>query len=203
MLSVMKQPTLREQQADAVRARILEAVAELLERDGLEEVTMPLVADAANVSLRTVYRYYPTREQMLDAAGRWIGAELLRQGYPRSLDDIADSFEPACAEFDRHPGLVRAMALSRVGREARSSRRSERLEAIRTALQHEVGELPPEELRRAEAVLAYLHNMLAYTTLREEHRLSGEEIGAALGWAIRTLVSDLRRRQQRQRKGSR
>jgi hypothetical protein len=45
-------------------------------------------------------------------------------------------------------------------------------------------------------VLAYLHNMLAYTTLREEQQLSGAEIGEALGWAIRTLVADLRRRQR-------
>jgi AcrR family transcriptional regulator len=197
----MEQPTLREQQADAVRQRILGAVASLLEHDGANELTMPQVAEAANVSLRTVYRYYPTRDRLLEAAGRWIGGELLAQGYPQSLDDIADSFEPACREFDRHPGLVHAMALSQLGRQARSSRRVERIEAIRAALEAEVGNLTNDELRRAEAVLAYLHNMLAYTTLREEHELSGEEIGAALGWAIRTLVADLRKR-ERDRKGS-
>ena len=54
----------------------------------------------------------------------------------------------------------------------------------------------PEELRHAAAVLSYLHNMLAYTTLREESGLSGEEIGEAIGWAIRTLVADLRRQPQ-------
>ena len=188
--------TLREQQAEAVRQRILGAIAELLERDGADELTMPLVAETANVSLRTVYRYYPTREQLLDAAGRWIGGELLAQGYPQNLDDIADSFEPACREFDLRPGLVRAMALSRVGREARRSRRSERLEAIRRALESEVGDLPADDLRQAEAVLAYLHNMLAYSTLREEHGLSGEEIGAAVAWAVRTLVADLRSRER-------
>jgi hypothetical protein len=56
------------------------------------------------------------------------------------------------------------------------------------------------ELRQAEAVLAYLHNMLAYATLREEQHLSGAEIGQALGWAIRTLVADLRRRQRTKRR---
>ena len=43
-------------------------------------------------------------------------------------------------------------------------------------------------------MIAYLHNMLAYTTLREENGLSGEEIGEALAWAIQTLVADLRLR---------
>jgi AcrR family transcriptional regulator len=195
----MAHASLREEQADTARRRILGAVAELIEQAGADDLTMPLVADTSGVSLRTLYRYYRTREELLEAAGRWIGGELLQQSFPESLDDIADSFGPACLEFDRHPGLVRAMALSEVGRKARSARRSERIDAIRTALEDEVGTLSKEELRQAEAVLAYLHNMLAYTTLREEHDLSGEEIGAALAWAIRALVTDLRRRDRKAR----
>ena len=157
---------------------------------------MPRVADLSGVSLRTLYRYYPSREQLLEAAGRWIGSELLGQGYPQSLDEVADSFEDGCRQFDRHPGLVRALALSELGREVRGYRRGERLDAIGNALHKEVGDLPEEELRRAGAVLAYLHNMLAYTTLRDEQGLQGKEIGEALGWAIRTLVDDLRRQQR-------
>jgi hypothetical protein len=49
-------------------------------------------------------------------------------------------------------------------------------------------------------VLAYLHNMLAYTTLREENGLSGAEIGEAIGWAIRTLIADLRKRNRNSRR---
>ncbi len=202
MMRVMETASLRDEQAAVARERILQGVAELLERAGSTELTMPQVAEVSGVSLRTVYRYFPTREALLDAAGRWIGGELLKQGYPTSLDDVADSFERACSEFDERPGLVRAMALSQVGRAARSSRRRERLDAIRRALEQEVGALPEPQLRQAEAVLAYLHNMLAYTTLREEQHLSGAEIGEALGWAIRTLVADLRRTQRtKARKG--
>jgi AcrR family transcriptional regulator len=192
----MKTASLRDQQGAIARERILRAVAELLERDGEAELTVPQVAALSGVSLRTVYRYFPTREELLTAAGRWIGGELLQQGYPTSLDDVADSFERACRVFDQHPGLGRAMALSPVGREARSSRRRERLVALRRVLDEEVGALTERERREAEAVLAYLHNMLAYSTLREEQALSGDEIGEALGWAIRTLVADLRRRQR-------
>jgi len=191
--------SLREQQAETVRQQILSGVAALLEQSSVDALTMPLVAGLSGVSLRTLYRYYPTREQLLEAAGRWIGSELLGQGYPQTLNEVGDSFEDGCRQFDRHPGLVRALALSELGREVRGYRRGERIEAIREALETEVGELPEEELRRAEAILAYLHNMLAYTTLREEHGLQGEEIGKAVGWAIRALVDDLRRQQQKGR----
>jgi AcrR family transcriptional regulator len=198
MIHAMTQPSLREHQAEAARQRILGAVATLLEQGTVEDLTMPDVARASGVSLRTLYRYYPVRERLLEAAGRWIGGELLGQGYPQGLDDVADSFADGCLQFDRHPGLVRAMALSPLGREVRGRRRGERLASIRKALEDEVGDLPEQELRQAEAVLAYLHNMLAYVTLREEQQLSGEEIGEAVGWAIRTLVDDLRRRNRQQ-----
>jgi AcrR family transcriptional regulator len=199
----MEVVSLREQHAEATRERILSAVAELLERGEAGELTVPGVAAASGVSLRTVYRYYPTREQLLEAAGRWIGIELLRHDLPHSLDEVAELFRIGCRDFDERPGLVRAMALSDLGKSARASRRRERLEAISRALRDEVGDLPEQELRRAEAVLAYLHNMLAYTSLRDESDLSGEEVGEALAWSIRTLVEDLRRRNQTQQGGRR
>src|SRR3954451_22021689 len=143
--------SLREQHAQATRERILAAVADLLERDTLEELTVPAVAEASGVSLRTVYRYYPTREELLEAAGRWIGDELLRHPYPVTLDEVADRFEEGAADFDEHPGLVRAMALSQLGRRVRGYRRRERLEALARALRDELPGLPEDELRRAEA----------------------------------------------------
>jgi AcrR family transcriptional regulator len=184
----------------ATRERILAAVADLLERGDAEEVTVPAVAEASGVSLRTIYRYYPTREELLEAAGRWIGDELLKHPYPQELDEVADLYQDGARDFDERPGLVRALALSQLGRHVRGYRRQERLEAIRRSLRAELTELSEPELRRAEAVLSYLHNMLAYTTLREENGLSGEEIGEAIGWAIRTLIADLRKRDRNLRR---
>ena len=192
--------SLRDEHAAAARERILSAVAELVERGEPEQLTMPDVAAASGVSLRTIYRYYPTREKLIEAAGRWIGKELMRHPYPQTLDEVADLFERGCPDFDERPGLVRALALSQLGRRLRSYRRRERLGAISKVLREELTGAPQAELRRAEAVLAYLHNMLAYTTLREESGLDGKEIGLGIAWAIRTLVDDLRRRYPRDQK---
>jgi AcrR family transcriptional regulator len=190
----MTSVSLRDQHAAATRERILGAVADLLEQGRAEDLTVPAVAEASGVSLRTIYRYYATRDELLEAAGRWIGDELMKHPYPRGLDEVAELYEAGVRDFDERPGLVRALAFSRLGREVRGYRRRERLEAIRRALRAELTGLDEAELRRAEAVLAYLHNMLAYTTLREESGLSGAEVGDAVGWAIRTLIEDLRKR---------
>ena len=95
---------------------------------------------------------------------------------------------------------MRALALSQLGQRVRGYRRRERVEAIERALRAELPGLREGELRRATAVLAYLHSVLAYTTLREENGLSGEEIGDSIGWAIRTLVEDLRKQDQNTRR---
>ncbi|HZE03710.1 MAG TPA: helix-turn-helix domain-containing protein [Solirubrobacteraceae bacterium] len=192
--------SLREQHALATRERILRAVADLLEHGDTDEVTVPAVAEASGVSLRTIYRYYPTREELLEAAGRWIGDELLKHPYPRDLDEVADLYQEGARDFDERPGLVRVLAFSQLGRHVRGYRRRERLEAIGRSLRAELTGLTEPELRQAEAVLAYLHNMLAYTTLREENGLSGTEIGEAIGWAIRTLITDLRKRNRNSRR---
>jgi AcrR family transcriptional regulator len=134
MLRVVKPASLREQHADLTRERILAAVAELLERGEAGELTVPAVADASGVSLRTVYRHYPTREALLEAAARWIGEQFFAHRYPRDLDEVADLYQDGCRDFDRRPGLVRAMALSQLGREVRAYRRRERVQAIRELL---------------------------------------------------------------------
>jgi AcrR family transcriptional regulator len=200
MLRVMTSVSLREQHALATRERILGAVADLLERGEVEVITVPAVAEASGVSLRTIYRYYPTREELLEAAGRWIGDELLKHPYPCDLDEVADLYQRGARDFDERPGLVRALAFSQLGAQVRGYRRRERLEAISGAVRGELTGLSEPELQQAEAMLAYLHNMLAYTTLREENGLSGEEIGEAIGWALRTLIADLRQRNRNSRR---
>ncbi len=163
MMQHVNTMSLRELQANVTRERILSAVADLIERDGVADLTVPEVAEASGASLRTIYRYFPTRDQLLEATGRWIGDELLNHPYPSSLDEVADLYEKGCPDFDERPGLVRALALSQLGQEVRGYRRRERLDSIRRALRAELGGLEDSELQRAEAVLAYLHNMLAYT----------------------------------------
>lgn len=58
----------RKPRRDAVlnRERVLEAAVELVRRDG-EKVPMALIAERAGVGVGTVYRHFPTREDLLGA----------------------------------------------------------------------------------------------------------------------------------------
>ena len=188
--------SLRDQHQDLTRELILRSVAGQLDTEEPSEITVPDVAAAAGVSVRTVYRHFASREELIAAAADWIGEHVLAASFPQTADEFAAKWRASMASFDEHPNLVRAMAISRAGNMVRSVRRTRRLEVMRQALQEVTGNLPAADQRRAEAVFGYLFNMLAWVTMRDENGFSGQETGEAVGWAIQVLLDDLRRRNE-------
>ena len=57
---------LRREQAEQTRSRIVGAALDLIV-GGVAGLTMHEVAKAAGVALRTVFRHFPTRDDLLDA----------------------------------------------------------------------------------------------------------------------------------------
>lgn len=86
-----------------------EALADRLDHDDPDDIAMPQVAADVGISLRTLYRYFPTREAMFDAVGDHVVARL---GLPRQIegaDDIAPVFLESGRRGAQSPHLVRAM----------------------------------------------------------------------------------------------
>jgi AcrR family transcriptional regulator/quercetin dioxygenase-like cupin family protein len=191
-----REQSLRQRHSNLTRELILRTVAEILDESGLADLSVPDVARRAGVSLRTVYRYFPTREQLIAEAGEWIGVNVLAAPISDSLAEIPADFAANASRLDEHPKLALAMALSRGDQSLRSVRRRQRLESLETALREVTDGLPEAEARRAFAVFAYLDNMLAWVTMREEAGLDGREVGEAVAWAMQVLIDDLRRRQR-------
>jgi len=95
-------PAPREAAPLAMKARLLAVATEHLRRLGPDGFTVVAVAAEAGMSHTNVYRYFPSRDGLLDAvAGRWlreVEAELAR---------IADAPEPADDKIER---LLTALA---------------------------------------------------------------------------------------------
>jgi AcrR family transcriptional regulator len=187
--------SLREQHAELTRELILRALAELLQDGRAGELSVRDVARQAGVSLRTVYRHFPTREELFGAAADWIDWRIFGDvRLDETVEDLPKLFRHACDRWDEHPRLAQAMALSQAGRSDPSHWRLQRLAAIRRALTEVTGDLPEEEKRKAVAVLDYLENVLAWVTMRAVTGLDGRRVGEAVEWAMETLIEDLRRR---------
>lgn len=76
-------------QSEAARARLLEATARCIERDGLAGLTVAGIAGEAGVSRQTVYRYFKGREELALKAIRAV-AERLRAKLDFRLQALAD-----------------------------------------------------------------------------------------------------------------
>jgi len=188
--------SLRERQAAVIREAILDALADRLDSDDPDDIAMPQVAEQAGISLRTLYRYFPTREAMFDAVGDHVVGRL---GLPRQIegaDDIVPVFLESARRGAQSPRLVRAMLWTRPGRRARSSHRRRRVDAITAALTEVTSHLPSAEARRREGAIVYLASLPAWITVSEECGLSAEDARLGIAWALDTLVAGLRRENQ-------
>lgn len=85
--------TLRERQSDLTKTAILDAAVDLFLSEGELDLTMQRVADEARVSLRTVYRYFENRQELINAMGRRIDTRMTEQsGRDKDLPDDLDEY---------------------------------------------------------------------------------------------------------------
>ena len=181
--------TLRDQQADLTRDLIMRAFQELLQNDHPDAITYPQVAEAAGVSLRTVYRYFPTRVELLQNAAAWF-AEFtagVRWDDPRTVRDLAGVLPQMGRIFDEHTNVFRALADDAL--------QPPRSAAVAAAVAEVVRQ--PRRRKRCGArrrSSAYIRSGRAWLVLHDQYGLGGDEIASALDWAATTLLEDVRRR---------
>jgi AcrR family transcriptional regulator len=185
---------LRAEQMEQTRLRILEATADVLADEEVNEVTVPLVALRARVSGRTVYRHFPTKEALFDAFGEWAEEHLrvVLLSYPDTLEGVCEMAPALYRMYDERAPLIRAL-LSKRGQEIRARTRRRRLAKFEKAMREVTGGLGPAERQRALAVIYLLVSAPAWQAMRDQWDLEGQEAGKAAAWAVRVLTDELRR----------
>src|SRR4029453_15107094 len=58
---------LRDERAVQTRTRILDGLVQVMARNGIAELSIPLIAREAGVSIPSVYRYFPTKRDLITA----------------------------------------------------------------------------------------------------------------------------------------
>jgi len=186
---------LRVEQMEQTRLRILDALTDLVADPTTGEVTIPLVAQRARVSLRTVYRHFPTREALFDAWAEWVDENLKihLHSYPDKADRLPEFARELYRSYDESEPLIKAMLNSKAARAVRERTRRRRQRAFERAMSELTDELEPKERLRAIAVLYLLVSAPAWQAMRDQWGLDGDEAGKAAAWAVRVLTDELRR----------
>ncbi len=181
--------TERAGQKERTRRRIVEAVVALVTEEHPAALSVPAVAARAQTSVATVYRYFPTKEALLDAASL-VGNEETREelgGFP-TLGELEAVLPMHFAELARHLPLVRNQLASPHGRDLRPRRWETKRAAMDDALVVEGIDPGSIEGRRLAAVVDVLTSSTALLELHDKAGLPVDEAAGAVGWAVRTLL---------------
>ncbi|MCC6333536.1 MAG: TetR/AcrR family transcriptional regulator [Myxococcales bacterium] len=190
------QSPLRARQAAQTRRSILEALVEQVGRVRPGEYSLAEVAQRAGVSLRTLYRHFGSREALAAALGEVL-AERAIPPLPDTPEGLGAYPEALFAVFDAHAPWVEAMLKVGGAHEVRAAGKPRRIAAFRACLGPLLDGLPEEEARRAMAVIKQLISAEAWRAMRNDFGMDGPAAGSAVGWAVKTLLADLRRSRER------
>jgi AcrR family transcriptional regulator len=183
----------RESKKDEARARILDAFIALMGESGAD-LSHDAVAERAGVARRTVYRYFPDRASLMDGALMRV-RELAgpRVAYPNSAEELLATLEPIYTGFDAIAPIAVMLRTTPQGRALRLAQNARRTQSYSRALADAVKELPPDDRKLATAMLQVLHTT-PWLEMRDHWGLDGRQIARAAGWAVRTLLRDLKER---------
>ncbi len=185
------EPSLRKRQAENVRHAIRTAFTGLLVERGPNGFPLSEVAAAAGVSERTLYRYYPNRESLIEGV---IGEDILRfdEEIGRRVGDRGDLANPELvaenfAVFEEHADLISAARMLRTaGLDSAASAR--RTDAVRAELEPHV---PAEALDQVTALVRTLMSSDAWMRMSEQDiALDSRSAGHAVQWAIQVLLRE-------------
>jgi AcrR family transcriptional regulator len=185
---------LRANLTEETRRRILEAALAEMEAAGPNGFSVPRVAQRADMALRTVYRHFPTRDELVDAMWLFSYGQ-----YDWILDvDSAAGLPAAVAAGGRQSGQRQALleAALRCPRQIalRDRTRQQRMDHVAKMLAPQVAGLTPVARRRVLGVLHGLATPSFWHVLQISWCPDPGEAADAAAWAVRVILAELARR---------
>jgi AcrR family transcriptional regulator len=187
---------LRDEQAEATRLRIVEAVARVLAR-GIPELSVPAVAREAGVSVATVYRHFPTKTDLVRGMAEHVASLQGTRAEDFNLIGLDDVEAKARDIFEKRAALDPALRLAMASPEVsqwRKEVRGERLAVMAKLLAPHVAHLSARERRWVGDLSVVLMSSGTLNAFEMLIASSPAETAATLAWAIKRLIgSDGRR----------
>jgi AcrR family transcriptional regulator len=184
---------LRVEQAEATRARILEALIRAM-AGGLASLSVPVVAREAGVSIPTIYRHFGSKAGLLAALGPYVTtkAGLIPDPMPATLDDIGGSVRAVYHNLDEMDGTLRAAMASQLGQEVRQAAMPMRRSMHRDVIRRSARELDDDDVEQLTDLSVVLLSSGTFRVFRDYLGLSVDEAADRTRWALQTLVRGAR-----------
>jgi AcrR family transcriptional regulator len=185
---------IRDAHVRQTRERLLEAAHAILAMDGLDGLTLPRLAQAATVSVPTVYRHFPTVDDLLRGFLEWIRpqlgqtAERLLHATPGELPSIPlHNF----AAYEEHARALLAVMDSPTFNRIRVGSMSDRARRGADVLRDRAPRWRDDDLEAAAGAIYVLASPQVWRWMRETWGVDGGRAARAAAWAMRALIDAL------------
>ena len=182
---------LRDEQRELTRRKVLGAVVELVAEGTVEELSVPAVARRSGVSVATIYRHFPSRDDLLTQAsleGHRLAATSAA-GEPTGTEDRFTQFvHQMWQQYAQNLPLLRHQIGSEVGRELRRARVGPARSYLTEHLDQVDIDCESPQGQRLISILMLITGSVAIIELHDRQGLDIDEAIHAALWAAEILT---------------
>lgn len=179
--------TLTEQQTDLTQRLILDAALQTLQDGGL---TVRAVARKAGISERTVFRYFATRDELLDAVAAEISGQA-QAPHPRTLDELLAMPRALYTSLEARRELIKASLHTDISERILQTHAKQRWIAVRKIVDAHAPRAAEERRKIAAANIRYFLSATTWHYYRFVFRFTLEETIECAETAMRQALEGL------------
>lgn len=185
MIHVM---TVRQRNREATREAILASTAELLVEEDAAALSVPAVSERSGVSIRTIYRYFPTKAELVEAVGLIDDPATTAGPLPSTDGTDLHAWLKRGWSDDVQTAMLRAQLRTAAGTDVRRERRSRHRAFAYAVLDRWEIDASGEEREALADLLLLLTGGAARFELTDVLGAPVERATAAAAWAVEAIL---------------
>lgn len=166
----------------------------MLVEGGLEALTLPKLAQAAGVSVPTVYRHFPTLDDLYRAFIEWLRPLLglnMERLLAKPAADLAELPLENFPRYEQHKAVLRPLMESSEFNRVRVASVRDRARKAREQLGDLHGDFSEAELESLLGAVWVLGSPQTWRWLRDTWGSENDEAAKTASWGMRTLLDAL------------
>ena len=183
--------SLNDRHTDATQKLILSTAVELLETSGVTDLTVRAVAKQAGMSERTVFRYFATRDEFLDAVAVAAVSGMHTPLPPKTVKELLNFPEPLYRSFEDRATLVVAGLHTEIFKRVRVKAAGERWKAVRDIVDKHAPKSSKKDRKIAATNISYYLSASTWHYYRSNFELSLDDSIACAKSAVRLILGDV------------
>ena len=183
--------SLAERHADLTERLILDSAIGVLEDDSFNGLTVRAVAKKGGISERTIFRYFATREEFLDAIAAEFTRLLKMPPAPQTVDELLGMPRRLYESFEPHAKGIRAVAHTEIFTRMKAGPAQQRWTAIARLIDRQFRKASPRARKIAAANIRFYLSASTWQYYRFVFRFDLEETIACAETSIRQALAAL------------